>query len=214
MSGAGSAIAHVLLGLLSAGPRHGYELKRAYDARLPRGRPLAFGQVYTTLTRLARDGLVVPAGQDRAGGPERTAYALTEAGGAELHRWLAEVEPPAPHVTSTLLAKVVVALLVADAERARRYLVAQRLAHTARLRELTAVKTDPATSLGEVIAADFAIAHLDADLRWLQTTLDRVAHHAGPATHAGPVAAGTATSAASEAGAAGDTTSADQEERR
>lgn len=171
----GTATAHVLLGLLAAGPRHGYELKRAHDLRLPRARPLAFGQVYTTLARLARDGLVVPAGQDRAGGPDRTAYALTHAGRDTLDRWLAEVDPPAPYVTSTLLAKVVVALLVADTDRARAYLVAQRQAHTARLRELTATKTDPASSLGDVIAADFAIAHLDADLRWLQTTLDRVA---------------------------------------
>ena len=49
---------HVLLGLLAAGSRHGYELKRAHDARLPRARPLAFGQVYATLSRLERDGLL------------------------------------------------------------------------------------------------------------------------------------------------------------
>jgi DNA-binding PadR family transcriptional regulator len=188
MPPAGSATAHVLLGLLSAGPRHGYELKRAHDARLPRAKPLAFGQVYTTLTRLARDGLVAPAGQGQAGGPERTSYALTEAGGAALDRWLDEVEPPAPYVASALLAKVVVALLVADADRARSYLVAQRQAHAARLRELTAIKTDPAASFGDVIAADFAIAHLDADLRWLRTTLDRVAHlgHLAPRGHRDP----------------------------
>jgi DNA-binding PadR family transcriptional regulator len=171
----GSVTAHVLLGLLVAGPRHGYDLKRTHDLHLPRAKPLAFGQVYTTLTRLARDGLVAPAGQDQAGGPERTSYALTEAGHQALQRWLSQVEPPAPHVASALLAKVVVALLTADTDRARAYLVAQRQAHTARLRELTAIKTDPAASIGDVIAADFAIAHLDADLRWLQTTLDRVA---------------------------------------
>jgi DNA-binding PadR family transcriptional regulator len=170
-----SVTANVLLGLLAGGPRHGYDLKRAHDTRLPRAKPVAFGQVYATLGRLVRDGLVNPAGQDQAGGPERTAFELTAAGRATLDEWLAAVEPPAPHVSSTLLAKVVVAVLVADADRARAYLVAQRKAHTARLRELTAVKTDPDASLGEVIAADFAISHLDADLRWLQTTLDRVA---------------------------------------
>ncbi|MFR9777759.1 PadR family transcriptional regulator [Micromonospora sp. MS34] len=166
---------HVLLGLLASGARHGYELKRAHDERLPRARPLAFGQVYATLARLQRDGLVVPAGQEREGGPDRTAYALTTDGRVTLDRWLATVEPPMPYVASTLFAKVVVALLVADVDRARDYLIAQRGAHTARLRELTAVKTAPAASLDDVIAADFAIAHLDADLRWLQTTLDRVA---------------------------------------
>ncbi|NES15789.1 MULTISPECIES: PadR family transcriptional regulator [Micromonospora] len=166
---------HVLLGLLATGPRHGYELKRAHDERLPRARPLAFGQVYATLARLHRDGLVAPAGQERDGGPDRTAYALTGEGPHALDRWLATVEPPMPYVASTLFAKVVVALLVADVDRARDYLIAQRRAHTARLRELTAVKTAPTASLDDVLAADFAIAHLDADLRWLHTTLDRVA---------------------------------------
>ncbi|MGK5737437.1 PadR family transcriptional regulator [Micromonospora sp. URMC 103] len=166
---------HVLLGLLATGRKHGYELKRAHDERLPRARPLAFGQVYATLGRLERDGLVAAAGQDRDGGPERTSYALTEDGHAALDRWLTTVEPPMPYVASTLFAKVVVALLVADVDRARSYLVAQRGAHTARLRELTAVKNAPSATLDDVVAADFAIAHLDADLRWLHTTLARVA---------------------------------------
>jgi DNA-binding PadR family transcriptional regulator len=166
---------HVLLGLLAAGPRHGYDLKRAHDERLPRAKPIAFGQVYATLGRLERNGYVTQAGSDRDGGPDRTSYALTEAGRAQLDAWLSEVERPAPYVTGTLFSKVVVALLVADADRARAYLVAQRAAHTERMRELTAVKTTPGAGLGDVVAADYAIAHLDADLRWLATTLQRVA---------------------------------------
>lgn len=166
---------HVLLGLLAAGPRHGYELKRAYDQRLPQAKPLAFGQVYATLGRLQRDGLVVPSGQDSARGPERTSFELTERGRAALAAWLTEVEPPLPHVNSALLAKVIVALLVAGVERAHSYLVAQRGAHATRLRELTAIKTAPESSLGDLLAADYAIAHVDADLRWLQTAVGRVA---------------------------------------
>jgi DNA-binding PadR family transcriptional regulator len=166
---------HVLLGLLSAGPRHGYDLKRAHDERLPRAKPLAYGQVYSTLGRLERDGLVEQRGQDREGGPDRTSYALTDAGRSRLTEWLTTVEPPAPYVTSTLFAKVVVSLLAADTGTATDYLVAQRTAHTSRLRELTAVKTDRSSSVADVVAADYAIAHLDADLRWLQTTLLRVA---------------------------------------
>lgn len=166
---------HILLGLLAGGPMHGYELKRCHDQRLPRAKPLAFGQVYATLGRLERDGLVAPAGQDRAGGPDRTRYALTDRGRAELDGWLATVAPPAPHVVSDLLAKVLVALLTSGAGRAREYLIAQRRAHTDRLRELTSAKTDPGATLGDVIAADFAIAHLDAELRWLRTAIDRVA---------------------------------------
>jgi DNA-binding PadR family transcriptional regulator len=165
----------VLLGLLAAGERHGYDLKRAHDDRMPRAKPLAYGQVYATLGRLERDGLVEQTGQDRDGGPDRTSYALTDTGREKLDEWLAAVEAPAPFVTSALFSKVVVSLLAADADRARGYLVAQRAAHTDRLRELTAAKTAPDASVGDVVAADFAIAHLDADLRWLQTTLLRVA---------------------------------------
>jgi DNA-binding PadR family transcriptional regulator len=165
----------VLLGLLASGAKHGYDLKHAYDQALPRAKPLGFGQVYATLGRLERDGLVEQAGQDRAGGPDRTTFAITDAGRAALHEWVGAVEPPAPHVGSALLAKVVVALMAPDTEQALAYLAAQRRAHTDRLRELTAVKSDAAAGLGDVIAADFAIAHLDADLGWLRTTLARVA---------------------------------------
>jgi DNA-binding PadR family transcriptional regulator len=166
---------HVLLGLLTRGPLHGYELKRAHDQRLPQAKPLGFGQVYATLGRLERDGFVSPDDRDQDGGPERTAFGITAPGRAELDTWLGTVEPPSPHVTSALLTKVTVALLAAGEQRARDYLVAQRAAHTTRLREYTKMKSDPGARFSEVIAADYAIAHLDADLRWLRTTLDRVA---------------------------------------
>ena len=64
---------------------------------------------------------------------------------------------------------------VTDTDGARTYLTEQRRAHTTRLRELTALKSDPEAPIGDVVTADFAIAHIDADLRWMQTTLDRVA---------------------------------------
>ena len=167
--------AHVLLGLLAGGPRHGYDLKRAHDARLSQAKPLAFGQVYATLGRLERDGYVVASGQERDGGPDRTSYTLTDAGRAHLDAWLARVEPPAPYVTSELFSKVVVALLAADADRARDYLVAQRAAHMSRMRELTSAKFEPGATVGDVVAADYALGHLEADLSWLRTTLTRVA---------------------------------------
>src|SRR4051794_9695935 len=93
---------HLLLGLLAAGSRHGYELKRAHDERLPRAKPLAYGQVYATLGRLARDGLVEQAGQDRDAGPDRISYALTAAGRVALDEWLGRVEPPAQYVSSDM----------------------------------------------------------------------------------------------------------------
>ncbi|MFB9178372.1 PadR family transcriptional regulator [Dactylosporangium sucinum] len=165
----------VLLGLLAGGPRHGYDLKHAYDRTLPRAKPLGFGQVYATLGRLERDGLVSQSGQEREGGPDRTTFALTEDGRRKLAGWLAAVEEPAPHVASALLAKVVVALLAAGPEQALAYLAAQRRAHVDRLRELTRAKSQPGATVGDVIAADYAITHLDADLTWLAATIERVA---------------------------------------
>jgi len=161
------------MGLLSRGPQHGYELKRAHDDRLPAGKPLAYGQVYATLARLERDGLVVSVGADKAGGPERTSYGLTDVGRRSLHEWLESVEPPAPFLGGVMFAKVVVALLAADRDTAERYLMSQREAHMARMRQLTQHKQQ-ATSAAEAASADYTIAHLDADLRWMQQTMARV----------------------------------------
>jgi DNA-binding PadR family transcriptional regulator len=175
------SVPHVLLALLTGGDRHGYELKHAYDARFPQARPLAFGQVYSTLERLRRDGLVEPARTEQAEGPERMCFAVTPAGRESLASWLSTVEPPAPHVANALFAKVVVALLTRAADRdaaasaASQYLRAQREAHLERMRAFTRIKTDPDALLGATLSADYAIAHLDADLRWIDTTLARVA---------------------------------------
>ncbi|MFF3058252.1 PadR family transcriptional regulator [Streptomyces sp. NPDC057909] len=173
---------HVLLGLLAGGSSHGYDLKRRYDERFPQARPLAYGQVYTTLQRLVRDGLAAVEGTDSDGGPERTLYRSTDEGSRELARWADEVTPPAPFVTNEIFAKVVVSILVAAAaggsdrtSDAAAYLQAQRAAHMARMRELTELKTTPGTDLSTVLSADYALAHLDADVRWMTTTSTRLA---------------------------------------
>ncbi|MER8056227.1 PadR family transcriptional regulator [Streptomyces sp. SID8366] len=159
---------HILLGLLEAGPSHGYDLKRRHDERFPQARPLAYGQVYTTLQRLVRDGLAEIEGTDADGGPERTLYRSTVAGARELAHWAGEIAPPAPFVTNEIFAKVVVSILAGGDPAA--YLRAQQAAHKARMRELTAVKTDPGADLASVLSADYALNHLDADLRWMTTT--------------------------------------------
>lgn len=169
------SLGHVLLGLLADGERHGYELKKQYDVRFPAARPLAAKQVYATLDRLLRDGLVVPGTTERVSGPERTAYAMTPPGRAELDRWLADVEPPDPFVSNPLEAKVTLALLVADADTASSYLRRQRAAHLQQMREHTRAKTAPGAPLARVLAADYVLNHLDADLRWIDIALARVA---------------------------------------
>src|ERR1022692_2883783 len=64
-----------LLGLLDREPSHGYDLKRDYDTYFGRGRPLPFGQVYATLARLARAGLVAVAQRLDKAMPEPFRYA-------------------------------------------------------------------------------------------------------------------------------------------
>nr|WP_269810588.1 PadR family transcriptional regulator [Kineosporia rhizophila] len=165
---------YVMLGLLTAGEQHGYELKRSYDVRFPAARPLASAQVYATLARLARDGLVVAGEPERVAGPDRTTYTLTESGQDELAAWLQEVEPPSPFVSNPLAIKVTLFLLTAGQDGARGYLRRQRAAHLQRMREYTQVKTNPASSLVMVLEADYAIEHLNADLRWMDNALTRV----------------------------------------
>ncbi|MFD0599745.1 PadR family transcriptional regulator [Catellatospora coxensis] len=67
------SIGHSFLGLLEGKPRHGYDLKRAYDERFSPGRPLHHGQVYATLSRLLKNGLVVVDGLEPGRGPSASA---------------------------------------------------------------------------------------------------------------------------------------------
>jgi DNA-binding PadR family transcriptional regulator len=101
-----------LLGLLEREPGHGYDLKRDYDTYFGRGKPLPFGQVYATLSRLARDGKVVAGEAEPGGGPDRKRYAITQRGAAEVETWLAAPAEPEPHLQTVLFAKVVLALML------------------------------------------------------------------------------------------------------
>ena len=120
-----------LLGLLEREPRHGYELKREYDAYFGRGKPLPFGQVYATLSRLVRDKKVTPGEIEPGDGPDRKSYAITEIGRTEVEAWLIEPVEPEPYMQTVLFAKVVLALLLGRS--ADGYLDAQRSVHLQRM---------------------------------------------------------------------------------
>src|SRR5215207_4536712 len=159
-----------LLGLLEHAPSHGYELKRDYDALFGRGKPLPFGQVYSTLGRLARDGKVVVSEVEAGTGLDRKRYVITEQGATEFEAWLAEPVEAEPHLQTVLFAKVVLALMLGrDAER---YLDTQRAAHLQRMRELTEVKR--AGGLIDALLADHGLFHLESDLRWIDLTAARL----------------------------------------
>jgi DNA-binding PadR family transcriptional regulator len=160
-----------LLGLLEREPSHGYDLKRDYDEYFGRGRQLPFGQVYATLSRLARDGKVIAGDAEPGDGPDRKRYAITETGRGEVDAWLAEPVEPEPHLQTVLFAKVTLALMLGKPAEA--YLNTQRAAHIRRMQELTEIRrTGP---LVDVLLADHALFHLDADLRWIDLTSARLA---------------------------------------
>lgn len=173
------ATAEIVLALLRQGPAHGYDLKRDYDSWFPDARALAFGQVYATLARLERDGLVEVVETRIDGGPERTVYALTDAGHQRVMDWLAELAAVGGTGADEIVRKTVAALRTgADP---RKFLAAQRAAHLRRMRELAdgPPDADPASRL----ARDHLVAHLDADLRWLDLAVERVAASRAVAPH-------------------------------
>jgi DNA-binding PadR family transcriptional regulator len=160
-----------LLGLLEREPSHGYDLKRDYDAYFGRGKQLPFGQVYATLGRLARDGKVVAGDAEPGDGPDRRRYAITETGREEVDEWLADPVEPEPHLQTVLFAKVTLALMLG--KPAESYLNAQRAAHMRRMQELIEIRR--AGALIDVLLADHALFHLEADLRWIDVTSARLA---------------------------------------
>src|SRR5581483_3933288 len=163
-------VPQALLGLIEPEPSHGYQLKREYDALFGRDRPLPFGQMYSTLGRLQRAGVVLVDGPLPGDGPDRKCYTITESGVTHLEHWLTEPEPPQPHLQPTLYAKVVIALL--SDRPAETYLDRQRAAHLARMQELNRMRR--AGPFSRTLLADYGLFHLEADLRWIDVTVARL----------------------------------------
>jgi len=164
------SVGHTLLGLLETGPRHGYDLKREFDERFGQNRPLHYGQVYSTMSRLLKHGLVEIDGIESSGGPERKRYAITDAGITDVSTWLATPEKPEPYLHSVLYTKVVLALL--SGRDAAELLDTQRSEHLRLMRELTRRKQRG--ELADQLICDHALFHLEADLRWLELTANRL----------------------------------------
>ncbi|WP_089949530.1 PadR family transcriptional regulator [Lentzea xinjiangensis] len=164
------SVKHALLGLLESQSRHGYELKHSYDEYFTQDKPLNYGQVYSTLARLLRGGLVEESGVEAGAGPDRKRYAITEAGVTDLANWLTKPEEPAVYLQNTMYVKVVLALL--SGREATAVLDAQRTTHLRAMRELTQRKNEG--DLTDALICDHALFHLDADLRWLELTASRL----------------------------------------
>ncbi|MCX5054641.1 MULTISPECIES: PadR family transcriptional regulator [unclassified Streptomyces] len=172
------SIGNTLLGLLESGPRHGYDLKRAFDEKFGHDRPLHYGQVYATMSRLLKNGLVEVDGVEAGSGPERRRYAITDAGISDVERWLATPERPEPYLQSLLYSKVVLALLTR--RNAADVLDTQRSEHLRSMRILTDRKRKG--DFADQLICDHALFHLEADLRWLELTAARLDKLAGAVT--------------------------------
>jgi DNA-binding PadR family transcriptional regulator len=160
-----------LLGLLERDSSYGYDLKREYDTYFGWGRSLPFGQVYATLSRLARDGKVSAGQVEPGAGPDRKRYAITELGAREVEEWLRAPIQPEPHLQTLLFTKVVLSLILGRS--ARTYLDTQRAAHLERMRQLTELRRTAGSV--EALLADHGLFHLEADLRWIDLTEARLA---------------------------------------
>ena len=104
------SIRHALLALLSEGPKYGLQLRDEFEQRTGEVWPLNVGQVYTTLQRLERDGLIESDGEDDAG-PQKS-FRITTDGTTELETWLRTPPDLSSPPRDELVIKVLVAIRV------------------------------------------------------------------------------------------------------
>lgn len=169
-------IRHALLALLADGPKHGFQLANGFEAGTGEMWPLNTGQVYTTLRRLARDGMVAAA-QGAGDEPEEGAsnlFQLTDAGHDELFDWLRTPPDLSVPPRDELVIKVLVALRVPGADVAeltqihRRHLIDV-------MHEYTRLKQHASEDdLGLLLVADAEIFRLEALVRWLDAADTRI----------------------------------------
>jgi DNA-binding PadR family transcriptional regulator len=166
------SVRHALLALLSEGPKYGLRLREEFEARTGEVWPLNVGQVYTTLQRLERDGLVASDGASQDG-PQK-GYRITPAGEQELAGWLRTPPDLSSPPRDELVIKVLVALRVpgVDVHEVvqvhRRYLVEL-------MQQWTHLKEDEAEfDLGLALVVDAELFRLDSVIRWLDAADGRL----------------------------------------
>ncbi|MEM7517698.1 MAG: PadR family transcriptional regulator [Planctomycetota bacterium] len=154
-----------ILALLAEEPTHGYGLKTTFEASTAGAWPLNIGQVYTTLARLQRDGLVESA---EPNDPARRTWTLTQEGREALRSWFEEpVEQDAPP-RDELAIKVLLAASTGSTD-VRDILQRQREATMERLQRTTRLKreADPQTDVAWLLLLDAMSIKAEGELRWL-----------------------------------------------
>jgi DNA-binding PadR family transcriptional regulator len=174
------SVRHSLLALLERGPMHGYGLKSEFEAATGQMWPLNDGQVYTTLTRLERDGLV-EADEEPDG---QRAYRLTPAGRKELRSWFSEAVRRDLVPRQELAIKLIFAVRSPSAD-VHQVIQRQRTATVRTLQELTRLKSDGGgDDLAWTLTLDGLLFQGEAEVRWLDLCEARLAAAGSTATAA------------------------------
>lgn len=158
-------IKNSLLAILAQEPTHGYGLKSTFERSTLGTWPLNVGQVYQTLSRLERDGLVEGVPTDDSA---RQTWKITPGGRSALEGWYGEPVSQDPPVRDELAIKVLLAI-AADQVDVTDILQTQRTATMHRLQELTLHKrkADPAAELPWILLLDAMILKAEAEVKWL-----------------------------------------------
>jgi DNA-binding PadR family transcriptional regulator len=167
-----------LLALLEEGPKHGFQLKKELEERTGALWQVNVGQVYTTLRRLERDGLVVADGTPSGShADDQRPYRLTEDGRREVEEWFATPRPREAPDRDELVVKVTLALELDHDVTA--VIDDQRRVTTEALQRHTRAKArSDEADLARLFAVDATIAQIDAELRWLDLCQARLAQRA------------------------------------
>lgn len=169
-------VRNAILGLLVQHPRHGYELRTAFEALMGGGQnwEVKPAQIYTTLARLEESGLVEQVGLAQDGGPEKRIYQVTEAGKGDLQAWL-QAPVAGEHQRDEFYLKLMICLATGQADPLRLIQV-QRTRLYQELHQMTALRshTQPRTALAQILLLDKVVMHLEADLRWLDMVEQRL----------------------------------------
>ena len=185
------SVRHALLALLSEGPKYGLQLRQEFEAGTGEVWPLNAGQVYTTLQRLERDGLVES--EDPEGDGPQKGYRLTEAGGAELDAWLRTPSDTWDPPRDELVIKVLVAMRVPGAD-VHHVIQTHRRHVLEAMQRYTRLKGDATEDdVALAVVVDAQIFRLEAVVRWLDAADTRLAGR--PAATASPAEAAAPTPA-------------------
>ncbi len=172
------SVRHALLALLSEGPKYGLQLRQEFEARTGEVWPLNVGQVYTTLQRLERDGLVESDEDgDAQGGPQK-GFRITTAGVEELDAWLRTPPDMTSPPRDELVIKVLLALGLPGVD-VREIVQVHRRYVVELMQEWTRLKDDARDDdVYFLLVIDAELFRLDSVIRWLDAADGRLARHA------------------------------------